>query len=251
MPALIRFSIFAMVAYSVAATGQEAAPVRLRGVPELPIPKGARYGVNKFDGLTYILVPAGKFHMGCSSRAGEDCSPLDESREVTIERSFWIGQTEVTQGAYFRVMGTNPMSHGGALLPVDSVTVYNAEEYCEKVGMRLPDDDEWEYAARAGTTGPRYGAVEDVAWYAKNADYHTHEVGQKQPNAWGLYDIFGNVGEWTAGVYARNKYDIMYKVYGGSWATAAEDIKFWSYTGVLHSVSNRYIGFRCVGISNQ
>ena len=84
---------------------------------------------------------------------------------------------------------------------MDQVRWYEAQAYCQAVGGRLPTEAEWEYAARAGSVQSRYGDIDRIAWYAGNSGIRTHEVAQKQPNAFGLYDVLGNVWEWTADWY--------------------------------------------------
>ncbi len=153
--------------------------------------------VNEWDGLTYVWIPPGIFQMGCSSGDGE-CVGTDRSVEVTITNGFWLGQTEVTQQAYERVVGTNPSYYKGVNLPVDTISWLDAQSYCQEIGMRLPTEAEWEYAVRGGNSGSRYGVLDQIAWYQGNSGEGPHEVGQKQPNAWGLYDMLGNVWEWVA-----------------------------------------------------
>lgn len=137
--------------------------------------------------------------MGCS-QGDKECGDNEQpAHEVTITRGFWIGQTEVTQEAYQRVMnGQNPSRFKGARLPVETISWNDADAYCRAIGGRLPTEAEWEYAARAGSTDGRYGDVDQIAWYGKNSGNKTHEVAGKAPNTWGLYDTLGNVWEWTA-----------------------------------------------------
>ncbi|MDQ0114204.1 formylglycine-generating enzyme required for sulfatase activity [Paenibacillus harenae] len=88
-------------------------------------------------------------------------------------------------------------------------------------GYRLPTEAEWQYACKAGTTGYRYGELDEIAWFDENSESTAHEVGQKQPNAWGLYDMLGNVWEWCWDLYDVNVYG-SYRVFrGGSWAEEA------------------------------
>ena len=148
--------------------------------------------VNPKDGLTYVWIPAGKFQMGCSpgdAECGDDEKPV---HEVTITKGFWLGQTSVTQQAYERVTGKNPASHKGPNLPVEEVDWEEARAYCTAIGGRLPTEAEYEYAARAGSTVARYGNLDEIAWYKGNSGGASHEVAQKLPNAFGLYDMLGN-----------------------------------------------------------
>jgi formylglycine-generating enzyme required for sulfatase activity len=154
--------------------------------------------VNPKDGLTYVWIPPGTFQMG-SSPGDSECSEDEQpAHEVTIARGYWMGQTVVTQDAYVRVMGRNLSYFSGEQLPVENVNWKEAQEYCEAVGMRLPTEAEWEYAARAGTTGSRYGEIDRIAWYKGNSGKQTHPVAEKEPNAWGLYDMLGNIWEWVS-----------------------------------------------------
>lgn len=119
--------------------------------------------VNPKDGLTYVWIPPGTFTMGCSPRDAGCYENEKPAHKVTIPKGFWIGQTEVTQEAFQWVMNKNPSGVRGARLPVSQVPQEDAQAYCRAVGMRLPTEAEWEYAARGGDTSPRYGPVDTVA----------------------------------------------------------------------------------------
>ena len=163
----------------------------------------------EFDGIEFVWVPAGEFLMGStSSEAGDDGRPLTR---VRIRRGYWLGKYEVTQAQWRAVMGSNP-SHftgwGCGNCPVEKVSWEDAQEFIRRLNRRsggdryrLPREAEWEYAARAGTSGDRYGNVDAVAWYSRNSGGRTHPVGRKAPNAWGLYDMLGNVWEWVEDWY--------------------------------------------------
>jgi formylglycine-generating enzyme required for sulfatase activity len=154
--------------------------------------------INPKDSLTYVWIQPGTFTMGCSP-GDNDCFPAEEPRhQVTITKGFWMGQTEVTQAAYERVIGSNPSGFKGTSLPVETINWDEARAYCVAVDMRLPTEAEWEYAARGGNSSARYGPLDAVAWYASNSGGKTHDVGQKQANAYGLHDMLGNVWEWIA-----------------------------------------------------
>ena len=164
-----------------------------------------RAGVTQvFDGMEFVWVPAGEFRMGSTS-----AEAMDREQPVTrvrISRGFWLGKYEVTQAQWEGVMGTNPSEFSGcAQCPVEQVSWNDAREFIARLNeqgggnhYRLPTEAEWEYAARAGTTGDRYGNLDAIAWYWDNSGFRSHPVGQKAPNAWGLHDMLGNVREWVA-----------------------------------------------------
>ena len=127
--------------------------------------------------------------------------------QVRISRGFWLGKYEVTQAEWQAVMGTNPSGNSDCCgqCPVEQVSWNDTQEFIGRLNgraggnrYRLPTEAEWEYAARAGTTGDRYGNLDAIAWYGgNNSEFGTNPVGQKAPNAWGLHDMIGNVWEWV------------------------------------------------------
>ena len=149
----------------------------------------------------FSQIPTGTFQMG-STAGNSDETPV---HTVTIS-SFNMQKTEVTQGQWREVMGTNPSSYStcGDTCPVETVSWDDIQTFLTTlnartpgVTYRLPTEAEWEYAARAGTTGETYGALDSIAWYHLNSGGTTHAAAGKQANAWGLYDMIGNVWEWV------------------------------------------------------
>jgi formylglycine-generating enzyme required for sulfatase activity len=215
--------------------------------------------VNPKDGLTYVWIPPGKFQMGCSPGDNECFDPENSPWQVTISRGFWMGQTEVTQEAWQRVMGTAPSNFKGPKRPVENITWDDAGNYCKVVDMRLPTEAEWEYAARAGTSTSRYGDTNSIAWHGGNSRNATHDVAGKQANAWGLYDMLGNVWEWVSDWFADQyppadtadpQGPAMGTVRvrrGGSWDSAPRYARasFRSSSRTSYRYSN--LGVRCVG----
>ena len=206
--------------------------------------------------LRYIWIPPGTFEMGCSP-SDNDCFDEEKpSHRVKISTGFWIGQTAVTVRAFKRFvrstglsMPPEPSFFGRALnggwndddKPVADVTWNEAHDYCKWVAGRLPTEAEWEYAARAGSTQPRYGPLDEIAWYADNSGQQhldsarllradeanavggvvtltqtlkrmnengnaIHEVGLKRANEFGLYDTLGNVAQWVSDWYDPDYY---------------------------------------------
>ena len=158
-------------------------------------------------GMKLKLLPAGEFMMG----------ELEARHQVTLTKPFEMGVHEVTQEQYEKVMGKNPSKFKGVNNPVERVSRNDAVEFCRKLSelpaekeaghtYRLPTEAEWEYACRAGTTtkfsfGDDESELGDYAWYEDNSGKKTHLVGEKKPNAWGLYDMHGNVAEWCQDYY--------------------------------------------------
>ncbi len=194
-----------------AARDQQAAAKQL-GVPverELVLGDGVK--------LQLILVPSGRFLMGSpKTEVGREtgkCAPENE-HEVILTRPFYIGKTEVSQEQFQALMGVNPSEKQGPKLPVEKVTWEMSVEFCTKLGEvakavgRLPTEAEWEWACRAGSGGAHCLGddpllLDRVAWYEKNSKNRTHPVGEKEPNAWGIHDMHGNVMEWVHDAWVR------------------------------------------------
>jgi formylglycine-generating enzyme required for sulfatase activity len=156
-------------------------------------------------GMEFVLIPSGSFMMGADKNF-EDASDDETPRHrVTISQPFYLGKYEVTQGEWAEVMGSNLSRFKGRSNPVENVSWDDAIEFIRRLNQkeghcryRLPAEAEWEYAARAGSAstysfGDDAGQLGRYAWYGGNSGDSTHPVGQKEPNAWGLYDIHGNV----------------------------------------------------------
>jgi formylglycine-generating enzyme required for sulfatase activity len=164
------------------------------------------------------------------------------------DASFAIGKYPITQEQYEAVMGTNPSwFKNNPQNPVEKVSWYDARSFCQKLSQitgklyRLPTQEEWEYACRAGTNtrfyfGDDANQLGDYAWYWGNSQKTTHPVGQKKPNAWGLYDMHGNVSEWCEEG----------SMLGGSWG----NYPAYCHSALRHNVNRRdslhTLGFRVV-----
>ncbi len=239
------------------------------------------------SGVEMVLIPGGWFIMG--DKEGE----VDEKppHKVYIS-SFYMDKYPVTQEEYEKVMGENPSKWIGKRKPVEQVTWFDAVRYCnarskleglqpcydtktwkcnfEANGYRLPTEAEWEYACRAGSTtkyffGNDPNKLKYFAWYKENSNGKTHPVGQKLPNRWGLYDMYGNVFEWCNDFYKRDYYKESPEknpegpetgkekvVRGGSWNSTSEECRSSyrykedpGYGDICIGAYNIY-GFRCV-----
>jgi len=164
---------------------------------------GLKLWTNPTDGLNCVWIPPGTFMMGYSEQDSECKDDEKPAHQVTIEKGFWLGQTEITVAAYrrFAAQTGRHSPAGDGTLPVSGVSWADAKEYCAAMGGRLPTEAEWEYAARGGNSQPYYGVISEIAWYAGNSGNSPHAVGKKQPNAFGLYDMLGNVSEWVLDRY--------------------------------------------------
>jgi formylglycine-generating enzyme required for sulfatase activity len=159
---------------------------------------------------------------------------------VSVE-PFALAASPVTQAEYLDVTGRRPSAAVGDRLPVESVSWLDAVGYCNSLsarlghvpayridgeevewdesadGYRLPTEAEWEFACRAGTTGPRYGPLDEIAWYRANSAERIHEVGGKRPNSWGFHDMLGNVWDWCWDIYDAEVYGGYRVLRGGGW----------------------------------
>jgi formylglycine-generating enzyme required for sulfatase activity len=174
-------------------------------------------------GMQFAAIPAGQFPMGCSEGVKPvECGTEEKPRHtVQITKGFEMGKTEITQRQWKAVMGSNPSQHQGDDLPVEEVTFQDVQAFLAKMNARsdgflyrLPTEAEWEYAARAGNADQfggakvanslaRYAPPDEWAWY--NVE-QTNPVAVRKPNAWGLYDIRGNVNEWVQDWYNPKYY---------------------------------------------
>ncbi len=218
-------------------------------------------------GMELVLIPAGEFRMGAED-GNDDEKPV---HLVRISRPFYLGKYAVTQAQWEAVMGEN-RSHftGDPSRPVERVSWTDVQEFLRRLGekdggkpYRLPTEAEWEYAARAGAAtsycfGKESSQLGEYAWYEENTGGTTHPVGKLKPNAWGLYDVHGNVWEWVqdwydAAYYQRSPVEDprgpeqgQYRVVrGGSWSNEPWDGRVSVRGGGGPGDRGGVIGFRC------
>lgn len=242
-----------------------------------------------------VDIPEGHYVMGSAGRVGlwallgiggEVGHQPDEGEYQTDVKPFCISKYAVTQALYQAVTGENPSRYNNAQYPVTNVSWGQAVAFCEKFnemadgllpdGMRLglPTEEQWEYACRAGTTtalnnGKNLTAkkgslpeLDEVAWYEKNSEEHPHQVGQKKPNDWGLYDMHGNVWEWCSSMYYFDLGDIPEEesekdkalrrkcARGGSWHSRPSRCRSAQRGNFYADTRSDRIGFRLAIISN-
>ena len=207
-------------------------------VAPTPPKSGKSFRRTSPSGGQFVWIRQGKFTMGSPETEGPFRVYDETQHEVTLT-PFWMLDHEVTQAEYEAVMQSNPSQFKGPNRPVENVTWFNAVEFCDRLTerdrksgwllptqkYRLPTEAQWEYAARAGATGIRYGEPGAIL---KLGARETYPVRSKSPNKWGLYDMLGNVEEWTAdwmGDYPKGPVTnptgpgsgVMRVIRGGSW----------------------------------
>jgi formylglycine-generating enzyme required for sulfatase activity len=207
-------------------------------------------------GMRFVFIPGGTFIMG--SPENEPCRGNDETQQqVTLKEGFYMQTTPVTQDQWVRIMKSNPshFNNCGGDCPVERVSWNETQEFIAKLNdlegtdkYRLPTEAEWEYCCRAGSNaaycfGDDVSELGEYAWYHENSGRGTHPVGQKRPNAWGLYDMHGNVWERTVGYHGKGKIAVLR---GGCWDFNAGFARC-AYRFRGDPVCRYFdIGFRCV-----
>ncbi len=242
-------------------------------------------------GMKLVWCPPGEFMMG--SPASDEEAYDDEKPQVAVQlsRGFWLGQTEVTQGQWTAVMGTSPWSdqdyvREGAAYAATYVSWEDAVAFCTRLtdlerragrigpgeSYELPTEAQWEYACRAGSTsrysfGDDASRLGDYAWWGirigddnEGTERYAHEVGQKKPNVWKLYDMHGNVWEWCQDTYddklrgGRDPVDVSGsdRVFrGGSWNNQAKHVRSACRPGAPSDGRSFVLGLRVTLIPSQ
>ena len=207
-----------------------------------------------------VLIPGGEYTSG--SNGFNDERP----KKNIFLNPFFIDKYEVTQKDFSKIFKKHSSEFRGGSLPVDHVNWYQARDYCNESGKRLPTEAEWEKAARATTSELFYWGAEpddSFAWHWDNSKYKTHPVGEKKPNKYGLYDMSGNVWEWTADWYGENYYqgrsssnpkspfNGKHRVLrGGSFMDKPEGLRVTRRNWDLPGAQFKNFGFRCAKNDN-
>ena len=272
-------------------TAEQARQHQESWAKHLGVPVERTFDLPRGVELTFLLIPPGEFMMGSSPEEQERSlkeaeadttkrppdtnpdliPPEGPQHRVRISRPFYLGKYEVTQAQWEAVMGNNPSQFKGPANPVERVSWNDIQPLLERLdgqcaieGMRfeLPTEAQWEYACRAGTTTARYcgdseEGLREIAWFKANSGGRPQPVGQLQPNAWGLYNMQGNVREWVADRWGRDYFRVGPMVdptgpssgsnrvgRGGSWANAAWNcrsaVRNWGQPGAKRG----FAGFR-------
>ena len=206
-------------------------------------------------------IEPGEFLIG-SPENEEGRSDNEVQHEVKLSQGFWLGETPVTQALWTAVMGENPSKFKRPTRPVEQVSWEDTQDFLRKLNghhpelnLRLPTEAEWEYACRAGSEVARYGELAAVAWYDGNSGGRTHRVKAKEANAWGLYDMLGNVWEWCQDWYGEYDQSMVLDPFGlvqgsdrvargGCWFNDACHVRAAYRSGNTPSSADDGLGFR-------
>ena len=181
--------------------------------------QGYREYRHRKTGVVFVRLPEATFQMGATAEevrravetlgSNQVMGSLEVPRHAVTVSSFLIGKYEVTQAEWWKIMVTRPSWHLGDDCPVEMVTWRDCGKFCRWTGLFLPTEAEWEYACRGGAKGSFSGSgvLDEMGWYNDNSGRCTHPVGGKEPNAFGLYDMHGNVLEWCQDDLAEDFYD--------------------------------------------
>jgi len=242
---------------------------RVGGGPTINLPKERTVNLGGGVKLEMVLIPAGEFMMGSPDSDKSAAADEKPRHRVRITTPFYLGKYPVTQEQWTALMGNNPSFFKGPKNPVENVSwddgVLFFRRLNEQAGggkFQFPTQAQWEYACRAGSTtrycfGDDDPGLNDYGWYDKNAAGTTHPVGQKKPNAWGLYDMHGNVWQWCAdwydrGYYARSPGDdpagpatgTERVSHGGCWFSGAGSARSANHGRIEPGHRGSHIGFR-------
>lgn len=198
-----------------------------------------------------VQVQGGTFKMGCTTEQGSDCYDDERPAKSTTVGAFYIGKYEVTQAQWTAIMGNNPSDFSGCNnCPVETVSYDDVQQFLQKLNAKtgksyqLPTEAEWEYATRGGnrSKGYKYAGgtnIGSVAWYKDNSSDKTHPVGQKNANELGLYDLSGNIWEWTNSTEGSNRV-----ARGGSWSDSTRICRVSNRGNFSPSLRDNALGFR-------
>ena len=205
--------------------------------------------------LMFILVIISPFPKNCVAGQTDNSMVLIPSGKLIVSKrhrvtemfidKFFKDRFEVTQESYETIMRNNPSFFKDRKRPIEKINWFEAVEYCHRTGKRLPSEWEWEWAARAGSISKFYFEKENAqlyGWFKKNSEQRTQRVGKKKPNAYGLFDMSGNVWEWTNSYREATQGKVLR---GGSWRNSMNSMGSSNWITSLPIHKFHYVGFRC------
>ena len=263
---MIALTVFAALGSLMLATAQQTRPA---GGDATSPPKEVAADLGGGVKLDMVLIPAGEFMMGSPNSDRNAAADEKPQHRVRITKPFYLGKYPVTQEQWTAVMGVNPSFFKGAKNPVEEVSWDDCLQFLrrlnEKVGggkYQFPTEAQWEYACRAGTTtrycfGDDETGLADYGWYDKNSGGKSHPVGEKKPNAWGLYDMHGDIWQWCLDWYDPGYYAVSTTddptgpatgtarvSHGGCWFSPASSARSANHGRIEPEHRGSHLGFR-------